>query len=351
MDAVTLDLIGERVDRLITIDVRGRGRECPIMERLYPAAREIAGRPITAAAASRLRDSLGPGDTVLLVTGMACYGLAMETDGPLGALSLGRALQVGLGARPIVLTHQLFAERLVSASTSAGFFVAPWDQIADVWGRLPSALLVEGFPTDEDAAAEKARLLLDQFRPKALIAIEARGPNREGQYHVVDGKNMTSLEAKFASLFTLAEKDGILTIGIFDGCGHEIGFGTIAHAVEADYPRYRECTCGCRSGMHDATRVDIPLPAATSNWGAYGIEACLSALLENDAILHTTEQDSRMLRACADAGAIDGLTGRAELSVDGLPEKVQVSVLAILHAIVQGALKGYTPGMRVTQSQ
>jgi hypothetical protein len=350
MDAATLDLIGERVDRLITLDVRGRGRLCPIMERLYPAAREIAGRPVTALAASRLAASIKPKDPVLLVTGMACYGLAMETDGPVGALALGRALQVGLGARPIVLTHQLFAERLASVAASAGFFIAPRDQIADVWERLPSGLLVEGFPTDEGQAAEKAQVLVDHFKPRALIAIEARGPNREGQYHVVDGKNMTPREAKFGSLFALAEKDDWLTIGIFDGCGHEIGFGTIAHAVEADYPRYGECACGCPSGMHDATRVDIPLPAATSNWGAYGIDACLSALLENEAVLHTTQQDARILRACADAGAVDGLTGRAELSVDGLPEGVQASILEILHAIVQGAFTSYAPGMKTTPS-
>ncbi len=50
-----------------------------------------------------------------------------------------------------------------------------------------------------------------------------------------------------------------------------------------------------------------------------------------------------MLRACANAGAIDGLTGRSEFSVDGLPENIQLPIISILHEIVAGTRKGYDP--------
>jgi len=53
--------------------------------------------------------------------------------------------------------------------------------------------------------------------------------------------------------------------------------------------------------------------------------------------------ESRMLRACADSGAIDGISGRSEFSVDGLPEHIQMSIIAILHEIVESTRKGYDP--------
>jgi hypothetical protein len=76
---------------------------------------------------------------------------------------------------------------------------------------------------------------------------------------------------------------------------------------------------------------------------AYGIEACLSAILGNKNTLHSVVLESRMLRACADVGTIDGLSGRSEFSVDGLPENIQLSIIAILHEIVEGTKKGYDP--------
>jgi hypothetical protein len=339
-----LNLIGERIDRLVTLDTRSRGEKCPVMEALYPAAREICKGPVSLTAAKLLRERVGKDDTVFFVTGMACYGLAMETDGPPGVVSLGRALQVGMKARPIFLTHPSFVDILTTVARSAGFMVVPEKGIGEGWKRMPSAAFVKSFPIDPKEAEETVSLLFEKYKPKAVVAVEARGPNEQGEYHVVDGSNMTDLESKMALLFDKARDENVFSIGIFDGCGHEIGFGTLIDAVAADYPRYTQCDCGCASGMHNSTVVDVAFPAAISNWGAYGIEACLSAILDSEKVLHDAETEARMIRACADAGAMDGLTGRSEYSVDGVLESVQKSIITILGEILRNARIGYKPG-------
>jgi D-glutamate cyclase len=344
MNEALLNMIGERVDTIVTLDTRSRGEKCPIMEVLHPASRKKCGGPVSLTAANRLLDNVGEGDTVFFITGMACYGLAMETDGPPGVVALGRALQVGLKARPIFITHPAFIEIMTATATSAGFMVVPEKDIEEGWKRMPSATLVEGFPIDQKEATEKVASLFKKYGPKAVIAVEARGPNTQGEYHVIDGSNVTARESKMAMLFDEAKKKDVFTLGALDGCGHEIGFGTVYDSVADKYPRYTKCDCGCESGMHNATEVDIAIPAAISNWGAYGVEACLSAILNSEDVLHDAETESRIIRACADAGAMDGLTGRSEYSVDGVSEVVQMSIVSILQEIVRNARNEYKPG-------
>jgi hypothetical protein len=38
---------------------------------------------------------------------------------------------------------------------------------------------------------------------------------------------------------------------------------------------------------------------------------------------------------------MDGVTGRTDVSVDGLPESIQMAVIEILGEIVQNSIKGY----------
>ena len=212
---------------------------------------------------------------------------------------------------------------------------------------MPSAALVAGWPVDTDRAQTLAREFFAEYRPKALISVEARGSNEEGEYHIVNGANVTSYESKMVPLFEEAKRSKTLTIAINDGCGIEIGFGTIADSVLKDHPRYATCQCGGKSGMHDATRVDIVLPAAVCNWGANGIAACLAVLLGDNNILHDASRESRIIRVCADAGAMDGTTGRSEVGVDGLPEKIQLAMVDVLSEIVRCACDEYAPGLKM----
>ena len=69
--------------------------------------------------------------------------------------------------------------------------------------------------------------------------------------------------------------------------------------------------------------------AGTSNWGAYGIVAELSRLAGRP-LLHSADEERKMVRACVDAGAVDGITRRPEPTVDGLPLETHVGMLELL---------------------
>ena len=97
------EIIGENIDRLCTVEMRPQGMPRGKIHRLYEAARRKQnGRPLTLLAAEKLRAALKPGDYVILATGAGVppWMPAGETDGPVGIAALGRALVMGLGARP-----------------------------------------------------------------------------------------------------------------------------------------------------------------------------------------------------------------------------------------------------------
>ena len=72
--------------------------------------------------------------------------------------------------------------------------------------------------------------------------------------------------------------------------------------------------------------------AGVSNWGAYGVVTEL-ARLAGRPLLHTAEEEEAMVRACVDAGAVDGLTRRAEPTVDGLPLPAHIGMLELLRTL------------------
>jgi len=61
----------------------------------------------------------------------------------------------------------------------------------------------------------------------------------------------------------------------------------------------------------------VCLPVDVSNWGAYALTAALSAFYRRWLGLDDGEEGT-MLSAVLNAGAVDGVTKRADLSVDGI---------------------------------
>ena len=87
--------------------------------------------------------------------------------------------------------------------------------------------------------------------------------------------------------------------------------------------------------------VDHLVVAGTSNWGAYGIVAELSRLAGRD-LLHSSDEEQAMVVACVQAGAVDGVTRRAEPTVDRLPSGAHTGILELLRvaATVEEAAAG-----------
>jgi hypothetical protein len=326
-----IEQIGETVDQLITLDVGGR----KVLKTLYPYVRERYGRPLCLMAAEKIRERVSHANFVLLTCGMLIYpyeNLA-ETDGPLGAAVLARALQVGLGAKPVVLTDRAAVGLTKAACRGANLNVTDLQTVK----RTERTIHVDDFPIDEDAAKGKAKEIFNDLEPKAIISIERRGRNEKGVYHALPkGRNMNDIEAKMVSLYDEAQKRGVLTIGIGDG-GNEIGWGIVNDVIREKVPYGDQCSCGCGGGIGDTTVVDVMVPASVSNWGAYGVVACLAALLNNPEVLHDAKLESRMLRECIDAGAIDGVSFYPEPKVDGLPEKTHRAIVILLHEIIKSS--------------
>jgi hypothetical protein len=85
----------------------------------------------------------------------------------------------------------------------------------------------------------------------------------------------------------------------------------------------------------------VMVVAAISNWGAYGILACLAAMRGDATLLHPVEAEARMVEACRMAGALDGGTGGGYHSVDGVAAQADVAVVTLLHELVRLKTRPY----------
>jgi len=327
----------ENIEALITIDFRGRG----MVRDLIKMVREISDQPPVLTAAKKLKDAGRPGDYVLIVTGLNSRGVMAETDGPVGAALLGRSLALGLKLRPIFLINQEFRDIMSQTARAAGLNVFERKKFHQCKDRVSACSCVLPFPLDDEAAKKEAEGFLNEFAPVSIVSIETRGMNRFGVCHTWNGEDVSYCEPKFNWLFAEARKRGIFSVGIFDGCCTEIGYGKIRDRLLQQFAHLSQCQCNCGGGIVDDTVVDAAIPAAVSNWGAYGIGACLALLLQNERVLHDRDVEVRVIKECADAGAIEGVTGVPTVAVDDLPAAFHGEIVELLRTIVRYNIEGF----------
>lgn len=334
-----VDKVADDIDRLITLDMNRRG----VIQPLYRAAREKVGRPLVLAAAEDLAGAVDPGDVVLIATGWPDRPWVTpeigELDGPPGAALLARSLHRTLGAVPIFLIEEELKPAMRATACAAGFAVlSPEQAVAAFESPAPlHAAAVLSFPTDEARAAEEARRLIQTHHPKALVSVEKGSANEKGIIHNARGADTTACMAKVDELVKEARRAGIVSVGIGDG-GNEVGMGLIADAVREYVPYGERCACPCGAGLAPALSTDLLVTAAVSNWGAYGIAACLAILGGRADAMHDEATELRTLREAADAGLIDGNTGYVDPGADGLPATVHAAIITVLRQIIANAL-------------
>jgi hypothetical protein len=330
------EIIGEYVDRLCTVEMRMKGLPRGLAHRLYESARRVQHRPLTYLAAQRILQRVGDNDVVVLLTGAGVLPWLPhgETDGPPGIVSLARAVIVGLGAKAIYVSEERHLRPVEAASLAAGIPVVrntmrPTGQVSAL--ALP-------FPLGPERAARAAEQLLDEYQPKAVIAVEKLGPNQKGVFHSITGVSIPpDSQSHVHHVVEEAKNRGILTIGIGDG-GNEIGYGLIAEEVRRIQTYGRRCCCPCGSGIATVVGTDVLVSAAVSNWGAYGVAACMAYMLREPSILHDDHTEYQMLVAAVQAGAVDGVYGTQSLLVDGIACKTQQAFVTMLHSIVRNGL-------------
>jgi hypothetical protein len=327
-----VEIVAENIDRLVSIEMRPKGLPRGTIRPLYEATRAHMGKPLTLCAAEGLQKHVTPKSTVIITTGVYLpqYVPKGETDGPPGAASLARALDLAFDAYPIILCEEQVVEATRATCAGIGLPSYGTEQVK----RPPHSVLVKGFPVDEHHAEHEVERIFAETNPTAIISVEKLGKNAKGEYHSVTGVNITPYTAKVDVLFEKANSENIFTLGIGDG-GNEIGFGTIYEAARPIVPNGVTCKCPCQGGIVTTTATTSLVTAATSNWGAYGVVACLSALLETPEILHDRASEERMLQLCAQAGAIDGVTSLQTPSVDGVSGVGSVHIVELLELLVK----------------
>ncbi len=228
-----------------------------------------------------------PAPRVEIVTGFYIPGAeAFETDGPLGAWFLGCALNL-------------------------------CDIPATVRAEPPvlRALGVDGVP---DPGATHC------------VAVERSGPAADGRHHTMRGKDITDYLDPDLTL-AMTEPGRVTTVGIGDG-GNEIGMGCIPAAiVAANVPN--------GAAVHCVVPTDFLIVAGVSNWGAYALAAgvCLLRGVRPPAELFDPDRHRAALAGMVERGPlVDGVTGRAEATVDGLAWDVYTRPLVGIGRIFHG---------------
>ena len=334
-----IEVIAESIESLITVEIRTRGHHgVGVIKKLWKDAVAFQGGYPVLLAARKLLQVVKRGDIAVIITGLIIEDHLPkgENDGPLGAASLAYALSMGIGAIPVLLCEESVVPACTASLNAIGLRVRP----LEVARNIPWAAVVEGFPVEKSEADNRANEILNSYRPKAMIAIERISVNKNGIQHTASGKELKGPQAKMQSLWSGAREKGITTIGIGDN-GNEVGLGKLGDSIRLHKTYGAECICGCGGGIAAAEEADIAIIASVSNWGAYGVSACIAAALQNPTLIHTGEIEERMIDECVRAGALDGRTAMHVLAVDGMPAKTHGCVVDILNNIVKTGLTEY----------
>lgn len=295
----------QQLDRIVT----GQGVVSAATAETIATLQKAASpnRPCTLAVASALRELVE--DPVALFTGFVVpdrfpHG---ENDGPLGAVALARALR-RIGVQPELLVDPPLVDTV------------RW--------------LVAEIDADTPVTAITAKTLAASERFAAAVAVEKPGRNERGFMHTYDGQRIVGGSPAIDDVILRMNEAGLLTVSIADR-GNEVGFGGLRDLVCELIPDARVCSCGCGGRIAAATPATLLLPAAVSNWGAYGVVAGLALLTERPDLALLPGEEERMLKVAAVRGCRDGVRRRGLFGVDGVPGDASVRLTAQLAQVLR----------------
>jgi hypothetical protein len=168
------EIVGDSIDRAVNIEMRFRaGLPRGVTYPLYEAARKKQKKPLAWLAAKLLKDSIKPGQNVFVVTGAGTPpGLpAGETDGPPGAAAIARAIEFGLGGKPILISEERNMPAVIKSTEAAGLMVAD----EDLFKQRRSCALAINFPAGRRGRQEGSG------RADQEVQARRHGLHREGR--------------------------------------------------------------------------------------------------------------------------------------------------------------------------
>lgn len=287
-------------------------------------------------AAGKIFGTLPTKSTVIVLSGFPCCVRETpptETDGPPGALAIARA-GLALGHRVVLVTDDcnraVFAAACAAVGTTTG-------------------LEFETFPADftDDDEKRFQKLATDC---DLLIACERAGPGKDGKCYTMRGIDMNAA-GLIAPLHRFVQESGAPFLAVGDG-GNELGMGKCYDAI-INNPQIAD---GEKIGC--VVAADHLIAASVSNWGGYALAAAAALMraagddrVKEDALtvedaaviqeyvqkcLPTEQEEIDLLDRCVAAGCRDGVSGKMEATVDGMPLETSLQCLRDIHAAALG---------------
>lgn len=277
--------------------------------------------------ACHLLGSLPASSTVVILSGFPCCideDPPTETDGPPGALALVRC-SAALGHNAVLVTDE--CNRKVFAAALGGLVLANETQ--------RKRIRMECFPPEPLCENDETRLLKLQDECQLLISCERAGPATDGICYTMRALDMNA-RGLIAPLHRLVQPGKYPFIGIGDG-GNELGMGKVYDKIVDHIPR------GSIIGCHVAANHMIA--ASVSNWGGYALAAGAALVRSSHDDSHDIEywvntclpspKDEReLLDRCVAVGCRDGVSGKVEATVDGMPLETSLLCLEELRQTV-----------------
>lgn len=252
-----------------------------------------------------LRD-LEKSSRVMILTGFLIMSEGIgETDGPLGSLSIGKALEE-LGKEVIFVTdkfsHLLLEEGKKVVGNKADIIVVPYEK-----------------------AAIFSRDLFEDFKPDHFLTIERPGQAANGFFHSMRGENLSDAIPATDVLLLAALEKGIRTTAIGDG-GNELGMGKVKKQI------IEHVDHGAKIAAELA--ADNLIVAGVSNWGGHGLAAGLSITTKQD-LLYDKEIEQKALDAIVAVGSVDGCTKENTATVDGISLEKNLKIIEDMKKVIK----------------
>jgi hypothetical protein len=277
--------------------------------------------------ACQIFSTLSPNSNVVILSGFPCCiheNPPTETDGPPGAVALARTA-IHLGHYCTLVTDECNGEVFSAA-------MAEQDWVTD-------KMKIKVFSATENQDEEFKALAADC---DLLIACERAGPGKGGNCYTMRGINMNDYDliAPLHKIVEYTRGSDTKFLAVGDG-GNELGMGKVLEKIHQHIP-VGDVT-GC------TVAADHLVAASVSNWGGYAVAAGTAVmkaaqesstraeLKKNVAIwlekcLPTEQEEIDLLNRCVAKGCRDGVSGKVEATVDGMPMERSMQCLRDLRA-------------------
>lgn len=283
---------------------------------------EAIGVPYGAEMAARaLRDL----DTVMILTGpLTSHGQA-ETNGPVGAASLGAYL-ASLGKEVVYVTDRAHARALRKMLRN------DLDQ--------PNARVETFTGTHLPAAMKQSQALLAKYKPQAVVAVEVAGRNANHQYVLQNGERVQGNAMLDQLLVDANDMADVVTIAVGDH-GNEAGMRAARDRILKDMARE-----DVHADIWSAVGADHIVTGMNSNLAAQAIGFGVQRAMGHESGMPTVDQVGAMLDTLARHRARDGVTLQPRAtSVRGFNKEVQKGAYELL----QKAAESLPAGLDLTQ--